>query len=546
MQTDFHFYAVYAICRLSGFSAMDAKTAAYASQYTDDAVDGRTIHFDNGGSFNPVLTAHRTLSFANFTLEVQKKIHLSFHFIPSLAGSGADRRAFLTQPACRLAEELVDRALARKGEPDYLHSLGIALHSFADTFSHRDFSGLLGPENDAELVRAGGRGTVSRFLRRLWHHVMEFLLPAIGHGELMNLPDTPYAFYSYFNFFENREIRNIRNTERFLAAAGRIFMKLGGRAWEKHEPVFRSLFRYRGALEQRVARWERAVRENAFGFSEGEADKTLKYDPLEWQNLAIRETAPGSGRLARENDIETSDFAKFHAAARAQRVHVLSALEKSGVKIRSAILKTLLFRINAFLSDLFRTQGRKSFTCRSARRAAFRFFIYGAMMMAGEVAFYTLVKIGRAMPCTFVNSLFHFQWLVDPGLGLDAVWRAPVRALYGQASLWMFFVYGGIGLFGIEPMFKRIGHCHWMLRGITYMLVILFMECATGWMLRGITGYDIWYYADRYAIFKYTSWAIAPLWFITGLLSENFVNFVNKYNEKKSLLKSLGVNMAED
>jgi hypothetical protein len=544
MQTDFHFYAIYAICRMAGYSARDANTVAYASQYTDDAESEKPIHFNNGGSFLPMLTAHKALSLANFTLNVQKRVYLAFHFMPS-AEKPKDRAVardpLLTQPACRVAGEVLAQALARKNEPDFLHALGIALHSFADTWSHQNFSGLMGPENDNELLYLRGRGRVSRFLRRLWHHVMEFLMPAIGHGELLNLPDTPYLTFSYYNYYHARELKGIHNPTRFLDAARCIFERLGGTAWERYEPHFRTLFHYQGTLEQRCKRWEEALRENIFGFALDPADKTLRYDPNEWFQAALRETAPGSERYLPCRGFQDSDYVRFHAAARNQQKRVLAALDQNGVIVSQALLKTLLVKFTAFAGKLFSLQGRKSFTWKAAKRAAFRFFIYGAMMISGEVAFYTVVKLGRSVPLDFLNRLFKFEWLVDPRLNLGAIWEAPIKVLYGQASLWMFFVYAAIGLFGIEPVYKRIRRQHWLLRGLTYMFIILFMECACGWALRGLLGYDIWYYRDRYDILKYTSWAIAPMWFVVGLLSENFVNFVLKYNEKKDQLRVLRI-----
>ena len=89
-----------------------------------------------------------------------------------------------------------------------------------------------------------------------------------------------------------------------------------------------------------------------------------------------------------------------------------------------------------------------TFTPSAVRRAAFRFFVYGALLVAGEVAFYTVVKVGRLLPAP-VDALFQFVWLVDPSLELGRVWTVPLRSLYGQASLWMFLVYGSIAPFGL-------------------------------------------------------------------------------------------------
>jgi hypothetical protein len=160
--------------------------------------------------------------------------------------------------------------------------------------------------------------------------------------------------------------------------------------------------------------------------------------------------------------------------------------------------------------------------------AVFRFLIYGSVLVAGEVSFYTIVKVGRQLPF-WLAWAFQFQWAVDARLELGHVWDAPVRTLYGQASMWMFFVYGCIALFGVEPAYHHVKSLPWVVRGVLYTIVILSMECAAGWILRALTGYDIWYYEDGVlTILRYTSLAIAPAWFAVGLISESFIRLVDK------------------
>jgi hypothetical protein len=174
------------------------------------------------------------------------------------------------------------------------------------------------------------------------------------------------------------------------------------------------------------------------------------------------------------------------------------------------------------------------------RRALFRFLIYGSLLVAGEVAFYTVVKVGRRLP-GFLSWIFQFHWKVDPWLDLCHVWDAPVKVLYGQASLWMFLVYGSIALFGLEPAYHWMKGKGWPMpaRGAVYMAIILAMECATGWILRALTGWDIWYYEDgALTILKYTSLAIAPMWFILGLVSENFIHVIDKLTRVKGELRA--------
>ena len=173
--------------------------------------------------------------------------------------------------------------------------------------------------------------------------------------------------------------------------------------------------------------------------------------------------------------------------------------------------------------------GRKDPASR-IRQGLFRFVVYGSMLVFGEVVFYTVTKVGRAMP-EWASWLFQYRWLVDTRLDLGHIWEAPISVLYGQASLWMFLVYGSIVLFGIEPLYKKIKKWVWPLRGALYMLLILSMECLWGWILRSVTGYDIWYYEGTLAILRYTSLEIAPTWFVAGLLSEGLVKIVSRTDE---------------
>ena len=185
-----------------------------------------------------------------------------------------------------------------------------------------------------------------------------------------------------------------------------------------------------------------------------------------------------------------------------------------------------------------RLSGGPPWSFKAFKRALFRFCVYGSLLVFGEVSFYTVVKIGRMVP--LLKELFMFQWAVDDKLHLGAMWETPIKALYGQASLWMFFVYATVALFGLEPAYKRLRNRNIFLRGFVYMVIILAMECATGWILVYLTGYEIWYYAGPAALFRYTSLAIAPWWFIVGLMSENFIHLVAKLNLVKDQLPSSG------
>jgi len=65
------------------------------------------------------------------------------------------------------------------------------------------------------------------------------------------------------------------------------------------------------------------------------------------------------------------------------------------------------------------------------------------------------------------------------------------------------------------------------------------MEWLLGWLLFELTHYKIWYYQGPLALFTYTSWAVAPLWFVAGLLSENISRLVYAFTSAKVQLAIL-------
>jgi len=172
------------------------------------------------------------------------------------------------------------------------------------------------------------------------------------------------------------------------------------------------------------------------------------------------------------------------------------------------------------------------------KRGAFRFMLYGGVICFAEVAYYTVSKLGMLLP-DWLSWFFDTGWRVDPELGLNQIWKVPIITLYGQVSLWMFFVSGFIFLFILEPAHRRLQGLHWFFRGSLYSASIILMECLLGWLLYWLTGYQIWYYEGRLSILTYSSLAVAPLWFVAGLLSENISRLVFAFTSAKVQLAIL-------
>jgi hypothetical protein len=61
MEQDFHYYTIYHLSVLAGFSKSDAQTIAYASQYVDDATESEPIRPFEDQYFDTARTAHYNL-----------------------------------------------------------------------------------------------------------------------------------------------------------------------------------------------------------------------------------------------------------------------------------------------------------------------------------------------------------------------------------------------------------------------------------------------------------------------------------------------------
>ena len=97
MQKDFHFYAIYVLCRCNGMSPENSKKVAYASQHTDDAKYDHPLDFENGGRFQQVLSAHKFIHPDVFSLNTQYRIYAPFHFIPGNQGNRFQERMVCRQ-----------------------------------------------------------------------------------------------------------------------------------------------------------------------------------------------------------------------------------------------------------------------------------------------------------------------------------------------------------------------------------------------------------------------------------------------------------------
>ena len=217
MDIDYHYFVIKTLAYIAGFREEDAQTIAFYSQQVDDFTKGMPMlvrqepppyFFEKncakkaGADLWQVLP-HPTGIDVLQSLEkhYQQATLASFHFLPakSLAKLEAEpgftradyRCVRADDPRAVLIHQIIDEAIKSVQEQKCeksLMQLGMALHTYADTYAHCGYSGLDGWENHAVIKKAYNQQTKKeevspeeRFAYRA--------LPHIGHGNAGHVPD---------------------------------------------------------------------------------------------------------------------------------------------------------------------------------------------------------------------------------------------------------------------------------------------------------------------------------------------------------------------
>ena len=204
MDIEFHYFITYILSRKAGFDEEDAYKIAYSSQYTDDNEFHYFVNYKDGGHFLNEIS--QTMDITKPSLKRQK-IYPLFHFIPGGKESEetctlkcGETKCFVTIPNNENAQMLLKEAI-NSGD---LYRIGIAVHAFADTWSHQNF---LGFEDKANSRKGIGK-----------------LIPNIGHADFFHEPDKIHNEWEDTRLGKKESI--INNDDRFLESAKQIFIYL--------------------------------------------------------------------------------------------------------------------------------------------------------------------------------------------------------------------------------------------------------------------------------------------------------------------------------
>ena len=202
MNIEFHYHITRLIAARAGFSPEDAHIIAVSSQYVDD--NSMIFKIDK-----EMPTAYS--NYISQTMNILKpkaklfRIYPIFHFIPGDPKSESAWRKdgqmhwLNTTPNSENARRIMETAL----QTDNLYRTGIAIHGYADTWAHQNFTGYYNDFN--AMTGPLNPGVFS-----------------IGHAEAFHNPDWPALVWKDKRLIKNR----VDNKSRFLEAAERILTRL--------------------------------------------------------------------------------------------------------------------------------------------------------------------------------------------------------------------------------------------------------------------------------------------------------------------------------
>jgi len=325
MNSEFHYYTVYFLALRAGFSDSESFKIAYSSQYVDNALVGHHLRTSRGLYETTV-----TQNYGWWDNWFPVNVYLPFHFFPGDHSRAMEVRKsknasrYVCTPDSPMVKELLVEGLKTRNP----YRVGIAVHTYADSWAHQNFSGV--QEDCNELVPGSG-------------------IPSIGHAQALKNPDQYRHAWT-----DSRLIHEeIRNDDRFFEAAEKIyryFRTYLRKDFSDSELIIMELSDVLGrgrTMEERLLEfsvvcdippyskkeWENA----AFTNTNSDAERMIPehYDKLAW----VRDTLFVQTRLfprqtfnAAENFYET-DLYYWNEAAREHRNTALGIIKRHGLAL---------------------------------------------------------------------------------------------------------------------------------------------------------------------------------------------------------------------
>jgi len=210
MDVEFHYYMTYLIAVRAGFSPEDAYIIAHASENVDDNHVPVEVRGANDGIYKNTIS--QTMDITRPHLD--GSIYPIFHFVPgdktllSAARKDGIQSDWVTTPNNQNAQSILDAAFQSQD----LYRIGLASHTYVDTWAHQNFVGKYDVGNKVPLEEFA--------LSDIETLAFDAAAP-IGHGAALHYPDEPGRIWTDGRLIGD----NIRNCDRFMEAAQHLFYK---------------------------------------------------------------------------------------------------------------------------------------------------------------------------------------------------------------------------------------------------------------------------------------------------------------------------------
>jgi hypothetical protein len=205
MNIEFHYYITYLLAKRAGFSDTDSYLLAYSCQHTDDNSYAFTIKGED----------YEYRNYVSQTMDIMKprfdlmRIYFCFHFVP---GDYDSRTVYRKDGKLHYLNTTPDSAHVNAIFGEALHTgnifrIGIAAHSYADSWAHQNFVGIYDHFN-------GYYATYDKEID---------IIPNIGHATAFTNPDHVGLIWEDHRLLDSQKIDN---RLRFLDAAEHLYTHL--------------------------------------------------------------------------------------------------------------------------------------------------------------------------------------------------------------------------------------------------------------------------------------------------------------------------------
>lgn len=270
MDIEFHYYITYLTALKAGFKKQEAKIIATSAQLVDDNVEVNLIENHKGKIYKTYISQT-----ANILKPKEElfRIYPIFHFIPGdpFAFSAKRKDGIMhllnTTPNNKNARFLMGKAL----DSNNFYRIGIAAHTYTDTWAHQNFTGYYSSFN-----RLSG--------------VLEKVTPNIGHADAKREPDLISNVWIDERLISDNQV--VDNNVRFIEAVSKLLKyftdytekKLVGYVKEKFLDQLNDIFSIKG--NKKYHRFKRIKKYHEISY-EISGFNIPEYEKYEWFELSV-------------------------------------------------------------------------------------------------------------------------------------------------------------------------------------------------------------------------------------------------------------------